>query len=299
MSAWLHQQRYALSMSFLRMRRQPFSSIANIIIMALVLSIPLIAASALVALKPVTVQITTASEISVYLKGSIPEGSVQSIAQRIQLENPSLIKSAQIITREQAYESFKNDATYKEVLSVIEGNPLPDAIILSLSSASLSQAATDLANQLRTWPEIDNVQLNQVWMERLSAILRFLQTSVTFLGIAVLLTLFASVFNTVRIQALSQQKEIRVARLVGATESFIRRPFLYLGAISCGIAGIFSIAISAGILFTLNLALVDLAHSYQAAFMLHLPSWDVLLSFVIACSLLGAVAARCSVTRTA
>ena len=108
----------------------------------------------------------------------------------------------------------------------------------------------------------------------------------------------ATVFNTVRMQALSQREEIAVARLVGATESFVRRPFLYLGGLSGALASLLAIGVAALALSPLNNALLGLARSYGAEFALRLPGTPVLAGAVLAAAVLGALSARWSVTRS-
>ena len=94
--------------------------------------------------------------------------------------------------------------------------------------------------------------------------------------------MLATVFNTVRMQALSQREEIAVARLVGATESFVRRPFLYLGGLSGALASLLAIGVAALALSPLNNALLGLARSYGAEFALRLPGTPVLAGAVLA-----------------
>src|SRR5690606_17266192 len=99
----------------------------------------------------------------------------------------------------------------------------------------------------------------------------------------------AAVFNTVRMQAMLQREEIAVARLVGATESFVRRPFLYLGALSGVLAALIAIAAAAAALTPLNNALIRLAQSYGANFALHLPGLPALAIAVVGTGILGAL----------
>jgi cell division transport system permease protein len=107
----------------------------------------------------------------------------------------------------------------------------------------------------------------------------------------------ATVFNTVRLQALSQREEIAVARLVGATEQFVRRPFLYLGALSGALAAILAVIAASLTLSPLNQALARLAQSYNAEFSLHLPDVSWLVLGTLSAAVLGALSARWSVTR--
>src|SRR3546814_12982244 len=98
--------------------------------------------------------------------------------------------------------------------------------------------AITLAQQWRALEQVDSVQLDSDWVRRLEAILRFVRIGLGLLATGVALVVLATVFNTVRMQALTQREEIGVARLVGATESFVRRPFLYLGALTGMVASV-------------------------------------------------------------
>src|SRR5690606_19100765 len=115
-----------------------------------------------------------------------------------------------------------------------------------------------------------------------------------FLAACVAAVVLAAVFNTVRMQAMLQREEIAVARLVGATESFVRRPFLYLGALSGAVAALIAIGAAALALTPLNEALLTLARSYGVDFALHLPGLPILAIAVVGTGILGALAARWS-----
>jgi cell division transport system permease protein len=114
----------------------------------------------------------------------------------------------------------------------------------------------------------------------------------------VAVVVLATVFNTVRLSAMTQREEIAVARLVGATEAFVRRPFLYLGGLSGMAAALLAIGATAAALRLLNQAVFDLARSYGAEFVLHLPSLPALAAGVLGAGALGALSARWSVTRS-
>src|SRR5690606_27233689 len=113
----------------------------------------------------------------------------------------------------------------------------------------------------------------------------------------VALVVLSAVFNTVRMQALSQREEIAVARLVGATESFVRRPFLYQGALTCALATGLAILWVNLMLGPLNTAIGNLAKTYDALFQRELPERPRVLGYLACACLLGAFSARWSATR--
>jgi len=157
--------------------------------------------------------------------------------------------------------------------------------------------ADTLAQRWRQWEHVDRVQLDSDWVQRLQALLQTLRMALNLLVFGVGIIVLATTFNTVRMQALGQREEIAVARLMGATESFVRRPFLYMGAISGIAASLVALVAAAAALVPVNAALAPLAASYGTPFALRLPPLSTLLLACIAVTVLCALSARWSVTR--
>lgn len=298
MNTWLRQHRYALAITLRRLAAQPFSSLANILVMAMALALPLLGGAVLVSVEPVARQLSVTPEVTAYMQIDAPETAATQVAERIRAEYGSGVSEVRIIKRADALRELKANPAWAQALSVLPGNPLPDAVVTRLADGdNLSGRAEALAGTLQKWERVDRVQLDSDWVQRLEALLRFARIGLIFLAMCVAVVVLATIFNTVRMQALSQREEIGVARLVGATESFVRRPFLYLGALSGALSGLVAIGVAALLLSPLNNALVGLARSYGAEFALRLPSFPILLLAVVVAAGLGALSARWSVTR--
>lgn len=298
MKSLLRQHRYALAVTLRRLAAQPFSSLANLLVIALALSLPLLGASLLVSVQPVARQVSVTPELTVFLKVDAAPALAEQIATRIRKEHVDQADAVRIISKDRALTELRTNPAWEQALKVLPGNPLPDAVVVTLTPGDdLAVRADKLAQTWRTWTGVDLVQLDSAWVQRLEALLRFARIGLLLLAISVALVVLATVFNTVRMQALSQREEIAVARLVGATESFVRRPFLYLGAITCSLAALIAIAVARAALIPLNNALSSLARSYDAEFALHLPPASVLALSVFAVAALGALSARWSVSR--
>ncbi|MFQ1062911.1 cell division protein FtsX [Bordetella trematum] len=299
MKSWLRQHHYALSITLRRLAAQPFSSLANLLVMALVLALPLLGSAVLVSVQPLARQVSITPELTIYVQPTAASGSAAAIAERIQQDFSEQIAAVRHVPREQALQTLRQNPAWEEALAVLPENPLPDAVVVTLADGSdLAERAAVLADTWRTWPAVDQVQLDSAWVQRLEAILRFGRLGLGFLAICVAVVVLATVFNTVRMQALTQREEIAVARLVGATESFVRRPFLYQGALSGALAALLAIGAAAAALIPLNHAVLGLARSYGAEFALRLPELPALAGAVLAAGLLGALSARWSVTRS-
>ena len=298
MKSLLRQHRYALAVTLRRLISQPISSLTNLLVIALALSLPLLGASLLVSIEPVARQVSVTPELTIFLKPDAASTAAEQLAKRIRSEHAHQVSGVRIIPKDRALKDLRENPAWEQALKVLPSNPLPDAVVVAFTPGEdLAARADELARVWRSWPNIDLVQLDSAWVQRLEALLRFGKVGLLLLALSVILVVLATVFNTVRMQALSQREEIGVARLVGATEGFVRRPFLYLGALTCTIAALISIGIARGALMPLNDALASLARSYDAEFALALPSIPVLCLAVLSVACLGALSARWSVER--
>lgn len=299
MKRWLRQHRYAFNVALRRLATQPFSSLSNLLVISLTLAIPVLAASVLVSAQPVVRQIPVSPEITLFLKSSTDTVTTSALAQSLEQDYADKVSAVRIVSRDTAFETLKTKQVWADALAVLPDNPLPDAIIITLrESPDLARQAQSLAQQWRELDPVDNVQLDSDWVRRLEAILSFLRIGLALLAFGVALVVLATVFNTVRMQALTQRDEIAVARLVGATESFVRRPFLYLGALTGALSSVMAIGLAALALQPLNAALARLASTYGTQLAVRLPDAASLGLALIVVSILAAVSARWSVTRT-
>jgi cell division transport system permease protein len=299
MTRWLRHHRYAFVVALRRLRAQPFSSLANVLVISLSLTIPILAAAILVSAQPVVREIPVSPEITLFLHTDTELEQAQRLADQLQAENAQAIAQVAVVNRDSALQSLNANPTWREALSALPENPLPHAIIVTLhESEQLANQASSLASQWQALDQVESVQLDSDWVRRLEAILRFISAGLGLLAAGVAVVVLATIFNTVRMQALSQREEIGVARLVGATEAFVRRPFLYLGAVTGLVSSGLAIALAALALVPLNAALARLGNSYGAQLSLQMPNAATLLLATLFVAFLGALSARWSVTRT-
>lgn len=297
MKAWLRQHHYAFITSLRRFATQPFSTLTNLLVITLTLTVPLVGAALLLSLQPVAQQVSPQPQVTVFLQPGLAPPAAQGVLQRLQQQAQTENFQVTWVPRDQALRQLKNQATWREALDSIPGNPLPDAIVVTLENTVAPAQASRLAQTWEAWPEVDAVQLDGEWLQRLNSLLGAVRLGLGLLALGVALVVLATVFNTVRLQALAQREEITVARLVGATEAFVRRPFLYQGALAGTVAAVLAIGAASLTLHFLNLSLQALVASYGSQFYLHLPAIPELLTFVVVVGLLGAFSARWSVTR--
>ncbi len=166
--------------------------------------------------------------ISLFLKRDVSAAAAQKLAGQIRRKQE--VAKVEFISREQAFEEFKRDSGFGEALEALERNPLP-AVLVVYPTAEASQAETleRLAQDLRQLSDVELAQLDLEWVKRLHAWLGLAQRGVTILAGLLAIAVLLIVGNTIRLAVLSRRDEIEVSKLVGATDAFIRRPFLYAG----------------------------------------------------------------------
>ena len=283
---WLTRHLQVALSSLGRVVRAPFSSLMTICVIGIALALPAGLHLMLDNVQVLSGSWDGAASISIYMEERVSDEQTAELAKRLQLE--SGISGASVVTRQQALREFRELSGFSEVLSTLEENPLPAVIVVKPDDAlSDPQQAQALADKLTAMEGVDFAQLDLQWVTRFHAITeiadRFVWVVASLLGLAVILI----IVNTIRMEIQNRHAEIEISKLIGATDSFIRRPFLYSGAWY----GLFGGLIS-WLLVTLSLRLLDapvarLAGLYQSDFILSGMDFSTF-SLLIGCgSLLG------------
>jgi cell division transport system permease protein len=182
--------------------------------------------------------------ISLFLKQSVSE---RTAADRAELftEMPQ-ISSANLVSKDEAVEEFKHIKGFSEILETLGENPLPHVIIVTPELSLLGNVEMDMdsfAKTLKNYPEVDDVQIDLEWVQRLRAIINIAERVTLVIAILLGITVLLVVGNTIRLNISSKKEEIEIIQLIGATNRYIRRPFLYEGVWYGFFGGIFSLVI--------------------------------------------------------
>lgn len=298
MKQWLQHQSYALQVTLRRLTRAPFSFLTNVGVIAFALVLPLMGASILISVQPVAQHVSADPTMTIFMAPNASLETSEKLAKNIENSNDPLILDVNLVSKTQAAAALRANDAWRQALEALPDNPLPHAITVTLAADdAVARTAELFATQWRQSEGVAFVQLDSLWVQRLEALLRLVRIGLTLVTLIIALVVLAAVFNTVRMQALSQRDEIAVARLVGATESFVRRPFLYQGGLTCGLGAAIAIGLTGLSLQPLNAAIGDLSKTYDTLFALQLPGGFVLSLFLLAAIALGCFSARWSVTR--
>lgn len=294
MNRWLRQHWLAAVRAFEMLTSSPTSSLLSIVVIGIVLSFPAGILLTLDNLRAVAGQSLESQQLSVLLDTKAASDDIERI--NTNLEKIPIIAYFQFVSKEVALQQLQQEAELAEIMRNIEQNPLPDVFVVNLEKVTVGEIEM-LRTAILSWPKIAHVLVDTDWARKLNAILDLGRIIAIMLATLFGAALVFAVFNMIRLQILTRGDEIKVSRLVGATDSYIRRPFLYFGAIQ-GLAGALLawLILAAGIA-QINRALFELARLYETTFMLDHFVWlDSLALLAIAVGL-GWLGAYVSVTR--
>lgn len=302
MKAWIRQHRFALRDALTRLRKTPATFFFNVLVIAIALTLPFAGLTLLENLRPVGKQLVVEPEISIFLAMETPRERARELSADIEriVQKQELKGKLNFISRETALANLQERTGLSETVAALGSNPLPDGYVLTISNLDQladSSRIDTVATQLKSVSGVDHVQVDSAWIKRLTALTRVLRLLLILLAATLAVVVIAVVFNTVRLQVMTQQEEIAISRLVGATDGFIYRPFYYGGALlglSAGIVALGGVALS---LQPLNTALAEFAHLYATDFRIFPLSLGISLSLIAGTAALGFIGALLSVRR--
>jgi len=225
---WFFAHVDALRDSLRRLLTQPLATLLNVAVFGVALALPAGFYVGLDNIARFSRQLTTEPQISLFMQVDSSDGDVDEIRQRLQRHKE--VAEFRFVDRTTALEELKQASGMSDVLSELDNNPLPHAFVVTAQRPEPEVLET-LGNEAATWPKVEHVQLDSAWARKLDAALRVGRLMVSLLGILLSVALVSVTFNTIRLQILTRRDEIEVSKLIGATNHFIRRPFLYFGGL--------------------------------------------------------------------
>lgn len=243
----------------------PNASLLNILIIGIALSLPVGGYVLLKSVQALGSQIAGTPQISVFLSAGTGTGEIERIGDK--LKQHAGIKRIEFVSREVALKKLQQSTGLADVIGGLAQNPLPDAYVIYPKDGGV-KALEALRDELKTWQHFELVQLDSAWIHKLEALLDFGRMAVAILAALLSFALIAITFNTIRLQILTRREEIEVAKLIGATDAFIRRPFLYFGLTQGLLGGIAAWLLVAASLLLLNHQVGTLTQLYASNFSL-------------------------------
>ncbi len=263
----------ALLGSLGRLARSPLSTALTLLVIALALALPSSLRLFVTNAQLATGNFANAVDVSVYLKTDVPLAKAQQLAQAA--GQRADVAAVTMIPADKGLEDFRTYSGFGEALEALKENPLPHVLHVRPKEDDSSAAALEsLRRYFSAWPEVDLVQVDSEWVMRFNAILEVLRMLLLIAAALLGLGVLAVIGNTIRLEIQGRRAEIEVTKLVGGSNSFVRRPFLYTGVLyGLGGAllawGIIAIAVA-----VLGDSVATLARLYGSRYTLQGPSRD-------------------------
>lgn len=245
-----------------RLVRQPFASLMIVLVIAVTLALPAALNLVVKNAQVISGGWNNALDFSVYMQRGLALGEAEGLAELI--EQRADVESVTLITADEALDEFKGQSGFGQALDHLSENPLPHTLVVRPSTANTGQSIILLQEELGNLPEAELVQVDTEWVQRFHAILDIVRQAIAIgaalLGIAIVVI----IGNTIRLDIQNRRDEIEVTKLIGASNAFVRRPFLWSGFWYGLFGGLLALALVQYGLYLLEKPVARLAGLYQS-----------------------------------
>ena len=286
--AYRNLHAHALFSSLGRLVASRFSSVMTIVVLAIAISLASGFYILVANLQQLASNLKASNQVSLFLKDEISEARAQKFAGGIR-QNPD-IQEVKLITKEQALAEFQSYSGFGEAVKALEKNPLPIVIqVLPKNSLESEQALEDLLDDFGRAAEVDIVKMDMQWVKRLKSIMEVARRGVILLSLLLGAGVLFITANTIRLELHNRRDEVVIAKLVGATNGFIHRPFLYSGFWIGFFSGVTAWFIVTIIMLILKQPVETLSKLYDDAFHVLFFGFTETLALLFISSVLGVV----------
>jgi cell division transport system permease protein len=244
--------------------RQPFASLMTILVIAVTLALPAAMHLVIKNAKSISAGWDSALDFSVYLKTDVTLDDARRLASIV--AQRADVEAVTLISADEALAEFREQSGFGEALDHLAANPLPHTLVVRPASTNTEVSMGLLNEELGNLPEADFVQVDTEWVRRFHAILDILERAI-MIGAALLgAAIIVIIGNTIRLDIQNRREEIEVTKLIGASNAFVRRPFLYSGLWYGLGGGLLALALVQYGLYAIEEPVARLAGLYNSAF---------------------------------
>ena len=283
-NAWTRQHRQSFRASLGRLWARPWATTLTVLVMGIALALPLLLFVLLDNARALSGGLREAREFTVFLDTAQSAESARQFAD--ELSKRVDVVGVDLRTPDQGLAEFRQLSGFSEALDVLEDNPLPNVLVVTPRLQARNDEPALLA-ELKADARVDMVQYDAEWRKRLSAILAFGERAMLALMVLLGLATLLVVGNTVRTDIQTRAEEIAVVQLMGASDGFVRRPFLYAGFWYGVLGGVLAVLAVGIVELVVHAPLLALLASYQNRFGLHGFGWGDAMMVIAASALLG------------
>lgn len=228
MRAWLLRHLQTLVGTLGRLTQQKLATVLTVLVIGVALALPACVHLLVANAQAASGNWNRAVDLTVFLKRPTSPEEAKRVAERIRQRRD--VAEVELILADAALQEFRRESGFGAAIDALNQNPLPHTLVVRPTAEYTTQAnVTSLAADIRTLASVEVVQLDTAWVERLNAILDALRRSLLLAAAVLGIGVMVIVGNTIRLDIHNRRDEIEVAKLVGASDAFVRRPFLYSG----------------------------------------------------------------------
>lgn len=263
---YLRHHRDTAKDAFRRLVDTPIPTFLTALVLAIALALPAGLYMVLKNLRTVSAGwADNQAKISVFLDNRVSDSDARRLYNTLAKRED--VDKIELISRDQALEEFRQWSGFSNVLSGLDDNPLPAVLVVQPRDTS-AEGAKAVRDSMAALPQVESVQLDTEWIQRLQTIVALMQRLVSALGVALSVTVLLVIGNTIRLAIESRRDEIVVVKLVGGTDAFVRRPFLYTGLWYGFVGAFLALAMVESLTAWLEVPAAELAQLYGSEFRL-------------------------------
>jgi len=236
-----------------------------VLVLAVALALPGFLFSALSNVSRLSDSWDNENKISLFLQTDLSTAQVDNFVQNLLLR-PDLI-AIDLVDASQGLLEFKQQSGLSDILDSLESNPLP-AVVYVLPKNNSQEGLALLANELKALPQVEQAVLDLNWIKRFNGILLVIERAIVALSLLLAFAILLIIGNTIRLNVESRNEEILVSKLMGATNAWVRRPFLYSGVFYGVSAAVLALLILELAMLMMKTPILQLTQLYQSHFVL-------------------------------
>lgn len=273
-----------------RLYRMPISTAMTVIVIAIAIALPAVFYVLVDNAQQISKKIVVTNRFSLFMKPVVTNDEASNLANRLLLRPE--IASVDFISKQAALDEFRQYSGFAGALELLEFNPLPAVIQLQPDEFVVSpEALKVLIRELEHLPETGFVQFDLDWVKRLQAIMDIAHIGVLILSVLLSIAVIFIISNTIRLELRSRRDEVVVAKLLGATNGFVGRPFFYSGFWYGLFGGLVACAIVLTVLVFISEPVRKLSLLYQSNYQLVSLGFERSAALLVISSLLGVIGA--------
>ena len=293
--AWIQHHRLSAADSLMRVLDSPGSSVLTWLVIGIALALPVGLNVALDNVSQVSAGWDSPTQISLFLQGEVSPDRLRELEGEMDARQD--VSKTRVISRDEALDEFRTLSGFADVLASLPKNPLPDLILVTPDVALDGPAVSALRVELQGNSDVAEAVLDMEWLQRLNSLMALSRRLVLAIGCMLVVGVMLILGNTIRLAIEGRRDEIVIVKLVGGSNGFVRRPFLYTGLWYGVGGGVLAALLVSAALWSLEKPISDLAMLYESAFQLSGLGVMGSLNLVILGGLLGLAGAWLAVSR--